>query len=89
MLQNDSDSLVNMGTSHENYYPTVAINALMKILNDSSLSMHHQMGTSSQHAHITALVFHIAPTHNAPCCLLCWLAPLGGIHSGGFTRAQP
>jgi FKBP12-rapamycin complex-associated protein len=36
-----------MGTSHENYYPTVAINALMRILNDTSLSVHHQMGVTS------------------------------------------
>jgi hypothetical protein len=36
-----------MGTSHENYYPTVAINALMRILNDTSLSVHHQMGVTT------------------------------------------
>eukprot|EP00124_Ichthyophonus_hoferi_P006141 Ihof_evm1s1243 gene=Ihof_evmTU1s1243 len=36
------ESLMNMGPSHENYYPTVAINALMGILNDPSLSVHHQ-----------------------------------------------
>lgn len=30
-----------MSPSHEDYYPTVVINALMKILRDPSLSMHH------------------------------------------------
>lgn len=33
--------LMTMSPSHEDYYPTVVINALMKILRDPSLSTHH------------------------------------------------
>lgn len=33
--------LMNMSPSHEDYYPTVVINALMKILKDPSLATHH------------------------------------------------
>ncbi|KAJ3194365.1 phosphatidylinositol kinase- protein kinase tor1 [Irineochytrium annulatum] len=32
---------LGLGPSSEDYYPTVAINALMKILRDTSLSVHH------------------------------------------------
>jgi FKBP12-rapamycin complex-associated protein len=33
--------MIGLGPSSEDYYPTVVINALMKILRDSSLSAHH------------------------------------------------
>ena len=32
---------IGLGPSSEDYYPTVVINSLMKILKDSSLSIHH------------------------------------------------
>ncbi|KAF2071336.1 hypothetical protein CYY_007349 [Polysphondylium violaceum] len=38
---NTNESLVNISPSSEDYYPTVAITALMKILRDPSLSSHH------------------------------------------------
>lgn len=37
--------LMNMSPSNEDYYPTVVINALMKILRDPSLSAHHNAVT--------------------------------------------
>lgn len=33
--------MIGLGPSSEDYYPTVVINALMKILRDSSLNAHH------------------------------------------------
>ncbi|KAI8836345.1 armadillo-type protein [Chytridium lagenaria] len=40
--QNDLNSMpLGLSPSSEEYYPTVAINALMRILRDSSLSVHH------------------------------------------------
>ncbi len=42
MREGKDDSLFMPGPAqNEEYYPTVAINALMKILKDSSLSVHH------------------------------------------------
>lgn len=42
MAVNDIPSLpLNISPSHEDYYPTVAVNALMKFLKDPSLAMHH------------------------------------------------
>lgn len=38
---NTMDVLPGMGPSSEDYYPTVAINALMKILRDPSFTVHH------------------------------------------------
>ncbi len=40
-----SELLVSMGsgTSLEDFYPSIAINALMRILKDHSLSQHHTM----------------------------------------------
>ena len=35
--------LTGIATSSEEYYPTLAINALMQILNDSSMASHHHM----------------------------------------------
>ena len=37
--------LMSMSPSNEDYYPTVVINALMKILRDPSLSAHHNAVT--------------------------------------------
>jgi len=33
--------MMGLGPTSEDYYPTVVINALMKILRDSSLNAHH------------------------------------------------
>ncbi|KAI9143717.1 armadillo-type protein [Paraphysoderma sedebokerense] len=33
--------MMGIGPSHDDYYPTVAINSLMKILRDQSLNVHH------------------------------------------------
>ncbi|KAJ3083694.1 phosphatidylinositol kinase- protein kinase tor1, partial [Quaeritorhiza haematococci] len=41
-LSSESNAMpLGMGPSHEDYYPTVAITALMKILRDPSLGVHH------------------------------------------------
>ena len=40
------------GPSHELYYPTVAISALVRVLRDPTLGMHHSLVATSDHVYI-------------------------------------
>ena len=41
VLLNELESTIGISPSSDDYYPTVAVGSLIKILRDSSLSSHH------------------------------------------------
>jgi hypothetical protein len=76
---NDLLPAAGLVTSSEDYYPTVAINALMRVLRDPALASQHQAVISS-----LMQIFKALGTASVPYLpKVCWVRTLGVVH--GFV----
>ena len=73
-----SELLVSMGsgTSLEDFYPSIAINALMRILKDQSLSQHHTMAIQA-----LGFIFKSLGIKSVP-----YLPQVGGVEGGAVVK---